>query len=257
MHAYHPARPAGLPGLSGLSGSGATGYTNDRGASFNGTTQYLSATNVSIGVGAPASGTLAFWADLTDIDALSTQAMFVLDDTAVGRLTVRFDEATNNLDIASGADANVVLNAAVDLATSGFHHIAVTSNGSRWLLYVDGTLRTLTVEAGSNAGIWLDDVNPNGAAELYIGANQAAAQFFKGTLDEIGIWNSELTAANITSLYNAGAGVIYGVARDIGTVLNYWSLSTNQGGITAAQAGGITLTNNAVVADAVGVTTGP
>src|SRR3972149_306579 len=208
-----------LPAVSGVSGLYRGGYSNDRAIEFNGTTQWLSATNVSIGVGAPASGTLAFWVDLTDIVADPNQVMFSLNEGATGTFTVYFSSVNNRTYISGeiGVTSFLLYNAAVDLSASGFYHVAITSSGAAWTLYVDGTARTLTVEDGLNSGVWFDDVNPNGDSELTIGASAGGADLFvDGIIDEMGIWNSALTQANINSLYNAGAGVLYGVARDIG-----------------------------------------
>ena len=87
----------------------------------------------------------------------------------------------------------------LDLDT--WYHIAGTSDAGsstcKW--YLNGTL--MSEDSFSNLF---------GTDELQLGAYDARAiPTFSGELDEVGIWNRALTGAEITSLYNAGAGKTY------------------------------------------------
>ena len=42
-----------------------------------------------------------------------------------------------------------------------------------------------------------------------IGRASSGVHFFNGIIDEVGIWNRELTASEVTQLYNSGAGLQY------------------------------------------------
>ena len=46
-----------------------------------------------------------------------------------------------------------------------------------------------------------------------IGANKYDTsnyqEFFNGNIDEVNLWNKELTATDVTELYNAGTGKFY------------------------------------------------
>jgi hypothetical protein len=87
-----------------------------------------------------------------------------------------------------------------------WHHGVVTFDGSILRLYVDGvqitTLSTSSIP--ETAGI-----NP-----LKIGANSRIADnLFTGSIDEVGVWNTALTNAEITNLMNNGvfapSGLVY------------------------------------------------
>jgi hypothetical protein len=76
-----------------------------------------------------------------------------------------------------------------------------------------------TSDAGSSTGKWYlnatlisEDLFSSliGTDELQLGAYDARAlPTFSGEIDEVGVWNRALTGAEITSLYNAGAGKTY------------------------------------------------
>lgn len=99
-----------------------------------------------------------------------------------------------------------------DIAPIGeMHHWVVTmdfSQGAAGLkMYKDGTLLTTSVtndDGGEAAG--------NGE-KFTIGcanADGSPTAFFDGIIDEVGIWNGKiLSQAEVTSLYNGGAGLAY------------------------------------------------
>jgi hypothetical protein len=53
---------------------------------------------------------------------------------------------------------------------------------------------------------------PAGGSKIYLGSNNAGSGgFYNGLLDEAGVWNRALTAAEVTELYGSGAGKQYTV----------------------------------------------
>lgn len=99
-----------------------------------------------------------------------------------------------------------------------WHHVAVTSNGSSWVLYIDGSVATSTIPQGSNTGQWVGDIyniNPAFVAFSDIGAARRNASiggsnYFEGNIDEVAVWDSALSAAQINNIYkgesNGGSG---------------------------------------------------
>jgi hypothetical protein len=87
------------------------------------------------------------------------------------------------------------------VAGGAYSHVAVTRTGADILIYVNGTpSATLTGRAGS-----LDNVQ-----DMLIGAFNATTptQHWDGRLDELMIWKGRLlSGANVTALYNGGAGL--------------------------------------------------
>lgn len=81
--------------------------------------------------------------------------------------------------------AHVVLTKSTSTTASGIH---IYINGSDQSLTVDGDTFTGTITYNSN---------------LELG-NRGTGYNFNGQLDEVGIWNRELTSGEVTSLYNSG-----------------------------------------------------
>jgi len=84
------------------------------------------------------------------------------------------------------------------VSNNAWHHLVGVRNGTSVKIYVDG------VERGSNTGT-ARNVNATG---VYLGSRlDANDNLGSATLDEVGVWNRALTAAEITDLYNGGAGM--------------------------------------------------
>lgn len=87
---------------------------------------------------------------------------------------------------------------------NAWHHVVVTSNGSRWLMYLDGAPESFSVSNGSDNGAWFADTSLRD--NLTIGAlkRSSIGQYFPGTISGVKTWNRELSAAEILQLYNQG-----------------------------------------------------
>ena len=78
---------------------------------------------------------------------------------------------------------------------TNWHYVAVTKNGSSVHLYLDGADVTGTVTNRTMA---------NNTLPLTIGQSSSSA-FFSGTVDEVALYRSPLSASQLQSHYNAGA----------------------------------------------------
>ena len=85
----------------------------------------------------------------------------------------------------------------VDIS-SGWHLATFTYDGSNLKIYNDSIFDTSTSASGA-----VDTVD----ADLYVGARNeggsSPSQFFDGNIDEIAIWNTALSAGDISALYQA------------------------------------------------------
>ena len=90
------------------------------------------------------------------------------------------------------------------LSTGTWHHLVGTFNGSTGNLriYVNNTQYT---NASGRTGIF------NSSADFRIGHAVTFASrsdgYFDGLIDEVGIWTKELTASEVSDLYNSGSGI--------------------------------------------------
>ena len=77
--------------------------------------------------------------------------------------------------------------------TDGWHHIAMTWNGTNLRMYIDGVDTGVTY-----AGI--GSINGNSQNDLYIGREQASGIPFNGFIDEVRIYKRALTVSEIANL---------------------------------------------------------
>ena len=83
-----------------------------------------------------------------------------------------------------------------------WHHIVVTVDSSgNGKLYVNGGQEG-TWSNGTNSS-----VNKFSIGQEYDGSGSTPSDFFDGKIDEVAVWNVDLSAADVTSLYNSGNGL--------------------------------------------------
>ena len=137
---------------------------------------------------------------LTDWDTIASyrngdkQGQFIAEWDLNGRVHfIRWTGPSVNVDTYTTA-ANSV--------TAGvMYHVAITC-GATAKIYIDGTSVGTTDTTQGNG--WED------VRQLEIGrAYPGAAYYANGVIDELGIWGRELTASEVTSLYNSGTPKAY------------------------------------------------
>ena len=91
----------------------------------------------------------------------------------------------------------------VSIDDDNWHLVGIAQSGSTYSIYVDGVLDN-TVTQG----------NPTDYQTTSIGGAigydpRLNSSYFSGAIDEVGIWNTRLSAADFANLYNAGTGKQY------------------------------------------------
>jgi len=118
------------------------------------------------------------------------------------------------------------------ISTGVWNHYAFTGDGTDFKLYVNGSLEASGTDYGDVYITMIGTVTPSYAN-------------FNGKLDEIGLFNSTLSASDVTAIYNSG------VPADLTSYspVHWWRMGENDGGtgttITDQGSGGsnLTLTN--------------
>ena len=82
------------------------------------------------------------------------------------------------------------------------HIVAVFDNSVGSKIYINGT------QDGSDAVTTSNKIT-SGTAAFGSNTNSTPSEYFTGSIDEGAIWSRALSAAEVTSLYNAGAGLAY------------------------------------------------
>tara|TARA_R110000851_G_scaffold30062_4_gene82176 strand:+ start:26 stop:1213 length:1188 start_codon:yes stop_codon:yes gene_type:complete len=120
-------------------------------------------------------------------------------------------------------NAHITKNLNAALNTSQWYHITCTYDGSGlvsgMLIYVDASIPSLS-DSTSGTYTAMDDT----AADFTIG--QTNATYFQGNLDEIAVFDIELSASEVLSIYNAGSPT--DLSADVGLV-GYWRMGDSGG----------------------------
>lgn len=171
-----------------------------QGAGFDSSSDKIVLPN--LGVGGATARTISLWANATSFSGVGqmfgygtggTNAFCLLSNQYSGRIYWQF--AAN--DYYTG-----------DIMSTGtwYHIVAVYDGGtlstSTVHLYLNGVPQNI-----SGSGTGSANTTDSNYAIGYDVANSAGS--FPGAIDEVGIWNRALSAEEITTLYNSGAGLSY------------------------------------------------
>lgn len=102
-----------------------------------------------------------------------------------------------NINDGSGVDLDTANN-----SPNAWHHIVLTYNATTnaAILYLDGA--SADTDTAAN--------DPAGTSALSLGSDSTPANYFSGRMALFGTWrNRVLSAADVTALYNGGAGLSY------------------------------------------------
>lgn len=119
--------------------------------------------------------------------------------------------------------ANNVYYSTQTLGTTNWHHLVYTYDGTTMKGYYDGTEVVSQALSGNGAsgtgdGFSIGSNNRGGGQEWY--------GYASAYIDEVGVWTRALTGAEVTSLYNGGAGFAYPFTAASGPA-NLKSYNTN------------------------------
>ncbi|MDB4525534.1 LamG domain-containing protein [Akkermansiaceae bacterium] len=199
--------------------AGSTGVTTDNGT-VNGTTTFAqglfgnaasfpggTGNNITVlDGGASAAGGVANDVDRTasdmtvsvwmEVGAWSTGWQGVVSHGEQTDYRIARNRSRNT--IAGVAGTGDLQPATVVSATSGWHHVALTSvNGGDVFMYIDG------VQVGSSIGAAINQSEANNNV-LCIGCNPDNGREFNGLIDDVAIWDRALTPSEIELIHNEG-----------------------------------------------------
>ena len=194
---------------------------NAQAMSFNGTDQYIE-TNYTQGTNT--SFTFSSWINIDN----TTGRKFIIGDGNSGgqdvspRFTLEVDG--NNLKGTIGNGSNhSTFSSSTNLSANTWYHVCVTINGTALKLYIGGVetdSSTLSISFGTSG----DQDYTIGAAGDY-----RASLLFNGKIDEVAMFNTDLSAEKIQQIYDATA-VVGGVPQTanlftggLSSSLVYWN----------------------------------
>jgi YVTN family beta-propeller protein len=208
-----------VPGAPGLLAS----VTNTA-ASFSGATQYVRVLN-SASVAPTARVSVETWIKPTAIPAAGSFASIA---TKAESYSLQFNGPRLEFTIMQSGTRRR-LQAPVGAVVAGsVYHVVGTYDGTTQRLYLNGT------QVASAALTGAITANTN---NFLIGAWSATSEFFKGTIDEVALYSTALTAAQVSSHYNAGITSLVALVQSPGDSTQLVSLATAAASRNAAITG--------------------
>jgi hypothetical protein len=195
-------------GASGWSGS------NTYSLNFDGTDDRLDA--ISVVTPSATSGTISAWVKTT---STAYQAILSTADTSGGGTWGWMAVYNNKLRITfrQGGGAVKTADGSTTINDGSWHHVVAVSDGSAYSLYVDGSAETLT--GSSNDGTWYGDLTNLTSTNIGSHVRTSAGNHFSGNIDELAVWDSALSAPQITNIYkgesDGGSGGTNGTPGNI------------------------------------------
>ena len=197
-----------------LSGQPLTGFPNKYSFNFDGSNDYIEVQDRLESI-FQASYSISFWVKADDGQPSSPQSLFgyrtsangSINNTVQGKLLsdgklfFRYEEDSNNAD--AKTNSAVFSNGATD-----WTHIAivVSESADQIYIYVNGSAQTLdgTLDGDTSS---LTFSNFGAGNNFPIGGRNnlgTVGEFFNGLIDEFAIWDTALSASDVTSIYNNG-----------------------------------------------------
>lgn len=178
-------------GLSYITFASAPLIEAERSMYFDGSQNYIAIKN-TLNL-KPSGFTMSAW---IKPNAQSTEKASILSKRNA-EFTEGFDfalTADNHIEISWYNTSLQTLSSYTSIPNNQWHHVAVSYNGVRVSIYIDGVLDIKSARTAPQA---------NNAAFLIGAANKnAPIQHFKGHIDEVRLWNSYLTAAQLRFMMN-------------------------------------------------------
>lgn len=176
-----------------------------QGAGFNGTTSRI---NLGTGLAVTGGLSISVWLKST---TLTANGMVFSKSNNVSATTDsyylfagRVSDSSMRINCFTGdGTTNRFYEDPATVSITNWTHIVMTYDLTNFRTYVNGAL------SATSGSLTLSSIN-TAASRAGIGAyGETPSLFFNGAIDEPGLWSRALTAAEITTLYNGGAGLQY------------------------------------------------
>ena len=194
---YNGTAQGGLTYAAGKSGNAFT---------FNGTNAYVSLPNNSFN-SFTGDFSVSFWYKPIVLSG-TKDILSSFTEYLTNYYGFQISAFTNNfvIYICDGTLSYVTLQSGAGTAVAGaFSHVVITRKANTGTkIYINGSLN-VSDSSTTNAVFAPTNYNALGATK----SSSSASNFANGTLDEVNIWNKELSSTEVTELYNAGTGKFY------------------------------------------------
>lgn len=146
-------------------------------------------------------GTIAAWINPDDLGGSSAGRIFERDNASTAGYAFHCVSSTGNkLALTNRAQSQTVASTGT-LTFGSWQHVAVTWNATAVTFYKNGVAAGTATMSGSIVG--------GDGIQATAGNDPTAANGFDGEIDELGVWNRDLTLNEIAWIYNGGSGRVY------------------------------------------------
>jgi hypothetical protein len=196
-----------------LTGTGATpSFSNTKSIELDGIDNYVDTPTINLG----STNTFTFWVKSSS----TNQGGLFGDNNASSLYALFWTPSTNNIyfRLGNGDSGYWGLQVASGLLSdANWHHHCLTRNGTTLNYYIDAVLQTNVINNTLNASAGTVTTFEN------FGARSDGTLPLTGNLDEVAVFNSELSASDVTTIYNGG------VPNDINSLspLSWWRCGDN------------------------------
>jgi concanavalin A-like lectin/glucanase superfamily protein/fibronectin type III domain protein len=170
----------------------------DKAATFNGAGDVATANASSLAFSGPFS--LEAWIKPTSIPAAGSWASVVTKPEAY---SLQFNGPLMEFTVIQNGVRRRLQAPAGAIVAGQTYHVVGTYDGAQQRLYINGQLVSSAALTGAAS---------QGTAGLHIGSWDGTREFFRGTIDEVAVWNKLLTGLQAKQHYDAGVSTAVGVA---------------------------------------------
>lgn len=153
-------------------------------------------------------GSITAWVRLSSL-AGTNHTIFSSADNASAAYYLWFYLTNGKLAISQrNADTADVVTSTNTLRISEWYHVALTSSGTAWKLYINGASETLIVTAGANTGDWFSDATLRDNISIGVWQSNAPNWFFNGLINPVKLYSKTLSDAEVLTDYQRGARLL-------------------------------------------------
>ena len=173
--------------------------TSNQALYFNGNSSHLYTSKSFSELTSDPNQTISFWfKNISD----NWRAIFTIGDSDGGRIVVipnTIDEkiaviGTDDCHLCGESGGSEGIDIEVNNFRDGWHHIVVSTNSNELKLFLNGNLISTTNHSGFNCD--------NDNYRLWLGNDIICApEWFEMNMDDVGVWDRELSAGEINNLY--------------------------------------------------------
>lgn len=119
-------------------------------------------------------------------------------------LGVRFENMIPVFQFYSGGSNDFVFPSTLRLINNSWNHLVISSDGDKYIIYLNSIKVNLSITSGSNSGRWFSDL-ATGTHNIDIGRRVRSTDtyYFNGSIDEVMIFNRNLSDREVLALYNS------------------------------------------------------